>query len=219
MINGKEIELFQNIKEEDLSGLLTCIGGKIHYLRKGEFLFRAGESPPLLGIMISGQAQIIKENVVGDRMIIRNIKKGNIFGETYACMGVETIPVSVSAVEQSEVLLLNMKRMLSPCESACMYHKILISNMLGIMARKNMILNEKMFYISHKTIRSRLKAYLYDQAEKAGSNEFEITYNKSELADYLCVDRSAMSRELGIMKKEGLIDYNKNKFQLVNREM
>ena len=147
-------------------------------------------------------------------MIIGSLEPGNLFGETYACMGLAKIPVSVEAVEDCSVLLLDINRMLRTCNNACMFHQQLISNLLNIIATKNMLLNKKMSYITHKTIRGRLLAFLEDQAEHANSNVFEIPFNRNELADYLCIDRSAMSRELGRMKKEGLLDFDRKAFRL-----
>ena len=112
------------------------------------------------------------------------------------------------------MLLLDINLMLRTCNKACQFHQRLISNLLKIIATKNMILTRKMSYITHKTIRGRLLAFLEDQAERAKSNIFEIPFNRNELADYLCVDRSAMSRELGRMKKEGLLDFDRKTFRL-----
>lgn len=147
-------------------------------------------------------------------MIIGMLEPGSLFGETYACMGLSRIPVSVGAIEDCSVLLLDINRMLKICNNSCVFHQRLVANLLNIIATKNMQLNRKMSYITHKTIRGRLLAYLEDQAEKANSDTFEIPFNRNELADYLCVDRSAMSRELGRMKKEGLLDFNRRTFRL-----
>ena len=206
--------LFAEISRHDLNHILSCMDSREQYFPKGSFIFLAEESYPKLGILLSGKAQIIKENISGDKMIIGGLQPGNLFGETYACMGLSTIPVSVEVIEDCGVLLLDINLMLKTCTNACAFHQRFVANLLNIIATKNMQLNRKMSYITHKTIRGRLLAYLEDQAEWANSDTFEIPFNRNELADYLCVDRSAMSRELGRMKKEGLLDFNRKAFRL-----
>lgn len=147
-------------------------------------------------------------------MIIGKLETGDIFGETFACMGLDTIPVSVLATDPCKVLFLDAASLIKTCDKTCDFHHKLIANLLAIMAKKNTLLNAKMSYLTHKTIRGRVLAYLDDQAEKARSDKFTIPYNRNELADYLCVDRSALSRELRKMKQEGLLDYKSKTFLL-----
>lgn len=206
--------LFSEINTDDIRHILSCMNSQQQKFKKGAYIFIAEDSYPRVGILLSGKAQIIKENYHGDRMIIGNIKTGSLFGETYACMGLDKIPVSVEATEDCSALLLDVNLMLTTCENSCVFHNKLISNLLKVVATKNMQLNKKMSYITHKTIRGRLLAYLEDQAETADSAYFEIPFNRNELADYLCVDRSALSREMGRMKKEGLLDFDKKAFRL-----
>ncbi|GAB1476577.1 Crp/Fnr family transcriptional regulator [Bacillota bacterium] len=210
----KKHPLFDGISAEDIKHLLSCMDSRKQHFKKGSYIFIAGSSYPRIGILLSGSAQVIKENYHGDRMIIGNIGAGAFFGETYACMGLTEIPVSVEALEDCDVLLLDVNKMLKTCSTACSFHHKLISNLLKIVASKNMQLNRKMSYITHKTIRGRLLAYFEDQAEAAASDTFQIPFNRNELADYLCMDRSAMSRELGNMKKEGLLLFKKKTFRL-----
>lgn len=205
--------LFKGISPADLPHMLNCLKSKKQKYKKNSFIFMAGESVPKIGILLSGKAQVIKENYAGDRMIIDEISTSDIFGETFACMDIDAIPVSVIATEDCHVLLLDAKKIARTCCSACDFHHRLISNLLAVIAGKNALLSAKMSYITHKTIRSRLLAFLYDHAEKAQSERFSIPYNRNELADYLCTDRSALSRELSRMKREGIIDYDKNIFE------
>lgn len=140
-----------------------------------------------------------------------------MFGETFACMEMELMPVSVVALADSSALMLDVGRIVSPCQVACGYHRQLISNLLKIIAEKNVQLNRQMSFISHKTIRSRLEAYFYDMMEREGSRKFEIPFSLSKLANYLCIDRSAMSRELSRMREEGLLDYRGRRFIWLDR--
>lgn len=210
----KKMELFQNIHEDDIPGMLKCLDCKIKTYHKDEFIFLAGESTPAVGILLAGKAQVIKENIHGDRLIIRKLSAGDMFGESYASMAVKVMPVSVYTLEETQVLLFDLKKIILTCKSACVFHQTLIMNLMKIIARKNAVLSEQMFYLSHKTIRSRMEAYLLDQADKHGSYTFSIPFKRNELAEYLCMDRSAMLRELGKMKEEGILSYNKNTFQI-----
>ncbi len=218
-MNQKILEnmvLFRGIHSEELLALLACLQAKEQTVAKETFLFLAGKSKPQMGIVLSGQAQVIRENILGDRMIIGTLHPGSLFGETYACMDVPVMPVSVFAKESCQVLLFDIKKILHTCSSSCSFHHILIQNLMKIFAQKNAMLNQKMSYLSHKTIRSKLEAFLLDQAERQKSASFSLSLNRNELADYLCVDRSAMSRELGKMKEEGILDFQKNHFTLLS---
>lgn len=209
-----KIELFDNVGEENIDGLLRCLNSKTKTYQKDEFIFLAGQSVPYIGILLSGGAQVIKENSQGDRMILRKLKAGDLFGETYASMESETIPVSVCSTRETQVLLFAMRKAMLSCESSCVYHRQLILNLMKIIAKKNALLSEQMFYLSHKTIRGRLEAYFIDKAEKNPAGAFTLPFKRRELAEYLCVDRSAMSRELGRLKKEGFLSEDKNAFRV-----
>lgn len=209
----KETELFANMKGPDISAMLKCLGSREQSFAKDDFICLAGETTPAVGILLSGKAQIIKENVFGDTMLVSTLETGDMFGETFACMGQKVMPVSVTAVEPCNVLLMDIGRIVHTCQSACPFHQQLISNLLRIIAKKNALLSRKMSYLTHKTIRGRLEAYFFDQMERSGSREFSLPFNRSELADYLCMDRSAMSRELSHMKDEGILDYSGKSFQ------
>ena len=182
--------------------------------KKGEFIFLAGQSKPAVGVVLAGKAQVIKENYYGDKLIMRNLEKGDMFGEIYAGMDIESVPISVKAQSDCQIILFDIKNILNSCHSACAHHQRLILNLMKHVAKKSAMLSEQMSYLSHKTIRARLEAYLHEEATKSRSNEFEIPFNKTELAHYLCVDRAAMQRELGKMKAEGLLSYDKNTFRL-----
>ena len=197
--------------------MLNCLGSRARSFQKGEYIFLSGQSKPYVGILLSGRAQIVRENIFGDTMIIGRLQKEELFGEIYACMGEEVMPVSVVALENCDVLLLDVGRMVHVCKSACPFHQQLIANLLRIIAKKCAMINRKMSYLTHKTIRGRLEAYFYDLMELRGSYEFTLLFNKQELADYLCVDRSAMSRELSNMKRDGMIDYNGRNIKWMNQ--
>ena len=200
--------LFENMEPANIQSMLKCLDSRLNKYKKGEYIFLSGQSKPAVGILITGSAQVVKENILGDSMIIGSVGGGEIFGETYACQGEEVIPVSVVAQEYCEVLLLEVSRVIKTCNFACPHHQMLISNLLRVIAGKCIKLNQKMSYFTFKTIRGRLIAFFYDRMELDDSLEFRLPFGRQELADYLGVDRSAMCRELSTMKKDGLIDYN-----------
>jgi len=210
----KNTELFQNMTGEEITSILKCLNSKTKIYQKDEFIFLAGESKPAVGIIIYGRAQVIKENMQGDRLILRKLGVGDMFGETYAGMDIDVVPVSVTALEETKIVLFELKYMLNTCKSACAFHQTLILNLMKNIAKKSAMLNEQMSYLSHKTIRGRLDAFLFEQADKNGSYSFSIPFNRRELAEYLCMDRSAMIRELQKMKTEGALSFNKNTFRV-----
>ncbi|MDD4414254.1 MAG: Crp/Fnr family transcriptional regulator [Oscillospiraceae bacterium] len=200
--------LFEGIEPANIQGMLKCLDSRLGKYKKGEYIFLSGQSKPAVGILIKGKAQVVKENILGDSMIIGSLVAGELFGETYACLGENTISVSVVAQEYCEVLLLDMGNVIKTCKFACPHHQMLISNLLRVIAGKCINLNQKMSYFTFKTIRGRLIAFFYDRMELNNSLEFRLPFGRQELADYLGVDRSAMCRELSNMKRDGLIDYN-----------
>ena len=208
----KQCQLFAHVDDKDIYPLLNCLSAKRQRYAKGDFIVLADETAPMLSVMLSGKAQIIKENVLGDSMIIGAVEASDLFGETFACMDLPFIPVSVIALEDCEVLQLDINHVVRTCPTSCPFHQQMIFNLLQVMAEKNMFLNKKMSYLTHKTIRSRLEAYFIDCMEQQHSPSFTIAFNRNELAEYLCADRSALSRELAKMQQQDLIDYNGRKF-------
>lgn len=211
----QDTTLFRGIKVDEISGLLTCLGAEKKEYNKGEFIFMAGEKVALVGIVLSGKVQVIKEDFFGNRTILTEVTSSNIFGESFPFAEEEKLPVSVMVVSDCEVLFIDYKKIITTCSSACIHHSKLIENMLYIIARKNVILNEKIQVMSRRTTREKLLSYLQNQAMRAGSSSFEIPFNRQELADYLCVDRSAMSNELSKLREEGLLKFHKNEFVLL----
>lgn len=208
-------ELFKGIKKEELVQVFTCLGARVKSFPKGAYLVRAGESLQDIGVLLSGRAQITRVDLVGNRMIVAGLYPSDLFGESFACLETRELPVSVEAGEDCQVLWLNMKRVITVCSSTCQFHSRLIENMLRVLAGKNVALNEKVRLLSLKTTREKLLQYLFGCGERQGTTGFEIPYNRSELADFLGVDRSAMSRELSRMQEEGLLKFSRNRFQLL----
>ncbi len=211
----KSVDLFRDIKECELKSLLTCLSpNSIHY-EKGQTIMFSGESIHRFGIVLSGQVQVVQDDYYGNRSILANIGTGNLFGESFAFADIDSLPISAITATESVLMFIDCRKITSPCANACSFHKRLIQNMLRIVSMKNILLTQKMEFISKRTTREKLLAYLSAQAKKAGSNHFCIPFNRQELADYLFVERSAMSAELSKLRNDGVLKYHKNQFELL----
>lgn len=212
-IIGKS-KLFQGISENDIATMLGCLSAVTRNYRKGELVFSRGERISSVAMVLEGCVHIRKEDYWGNSSILSEIVEGEIFGEVYACLGNEEILNDAVAVKESKVLFLDTTKIFMMCSSACEFHSRLIGNLLAVMALKNKMLTQKLEHMSKRTTREKLLSYLSEQSLKAGSPFFDIPFNRQQLADFLAVDRSAMSAELGRMRDEGMLQFHKNHFSL-----
>jgi CRP-like cAMP-binding protein len=206
--------LFNGISENELPSILNCLSAYKKEYSKNQFILHKGESVSSIGMVLKGNVHIIKEDYWGNRNIISIVLPGQLFAETYACIQQSILQVSVLSAEPTEILFLDIKRILTTCPSACDYHIRLIKNLMAILAQKNLLLNDKVTHMAERTTRKKLLSYLSSQSIKANKPSFLIPYNRQQLADYLSIDRSAMSAELCKMRDEGLIKFDKNHFTL-----
>ncbi len=206
--------LFSGISKEDLSALLTCLGGNVVEYAKNQWIFSEGDSAKSMGILLSGCVQVVKDDYLGNRTIVNTVEPGGLFGESFACAEVDHMPVGVVATCPCKVLLVNCNRLLTTCSNSCEFHSRMIQNLVHILAQSNILLNQKIEVTSHRSTREKLMAYLLSEAKKQQNHQFTIPFDRQELADYLGVERSAMSAEIGKMKKEGLLDTKKSWFQI-----
>ena len=210
----QKIPLFHGIENDDLACMLECLGAMVRSYKKDDFIWLTGDEIGLVGIVLRGQVCVLKEDIHGNRKILATVNLKGIFGETVAFSQITKSPVTVQALSDSKVLFVDFKRIYTVCSNACVFHSRLIQNMLMLIAEKNIILNEKIDIIAMKTTRQKIAAYLLNQSAVQGKAKIIIPYDRSGLADYLSVNRSALSRELSKMRDEGLIDYYKNAFTL-----
>ena len=206
--------LFQGTRPEDAEAMLKCLEAREKQFQKDETIYYVGDRVSELGLVLSGSVLIENDDLWGNRSILDRRGPGQIFAETCACVPGEKLLVTVTAAEKTEVLFLNVGKILRVCTNACSFHARLIRNLLTLSAQKNLNLSRRIFHTSAKSIRGRLLSYLSWQAVKQGSREFDIPFNRQQLADYLGVDRSAMSAELGKMKREGLIQVDRSHFRM-----
>jgi CRP-like cAMP-binding protein len=214
----KDSPLFQGIAESELESLIKCLGGTIRPYKKGAAVYLAGDIVREIGLVAVGRVHIIKDDFYGNSNIIAEAAEGEMFAEAVVCSGAGTLPVSVIAAIQSDIAFLDFQRVITTCPSACIFHTLLIRNMLSAFARKNLLLAGKMEHITKRTTKEKLLSYLTEQSRLSGGKMFEIPFNRQELADYLSVERSALSAEMSRLKAEGVIDYWKNRFELPHEE-
>ena len=210
----KETPLFAGISEHALPETLACLGARTAQYQKGEYIWHEGDAATPVGVVLSGSVQIAHEDYWGDRVIMARAQRAELFGEAFAIAG---IPAGAAAVasHDCEVLLFDCARLLKPHAQACALDPRLLRNMLQILADKNHVLTRKLFYVTRKTTREKLLADLSACAQAAGSASFSIPFDRQELADYLAVDRSAMSHELSRLRDEGVLRTDRRKFCLL----
>jgi len=207
--------LFDGIRHEDLTAMLSCIGGQTRTVSKGQPVCREGEPAIHVGMVLEGAVRLERADYYGNRSIVAHIGPAELFGETYACAGIPALPISVVADEDCTVLLMDCRRITTTCSSACSFHSRIIFNLLKLVATKNLVFDQKIQVTSKRTTREKLMAYLLSQAKLHGSNRFSIPYDRQELADYLEVDRSGLSAEIGKLRKEGILESEKSVFTLL----
>ena len=206
--------LFREIVEKDLKCMLNCLNVTKKVYQKNEFIIHPGSKIQEIGLVVSGLALIVNEDVWGGRNIISELTIGTIFAESFACLLQIPEWISVVASEETTVLFFNINNILQVCSSFCQFHNQLIQNLVQTLAKKNVLLTKKMEYLSRKTIRDKLLTYLSEEALKNGKKTFMIPFNRKELAEYLSVDRSALSNEISKLQKEGFITSNKRQFTI-----
>ncbi len=198
--------LFYGISPQELEGMLPCLGARKINAAKHQMIFRAGDPAQWVGLVLSGSVHVIQEDYYGNRSLMALIQPPQLFGEAFACAGVSILPVTAEAAQESQILLLDCHRVLTTCDDACAFHQRLVTNLLKVVAEKNLMLTQKLSLLSKRTTREKLMAYLTGEAQRAGSPSFTLSLDRQALADYLGVDRSAMSAELSKLRRDGLLE-------------
>ena len=210
----KNSKLFHGTEESDIYSILNCFQAKVLHYKKGEYIIRHGDIINNIMILLNGCLCIQRDDYWGNRSIVNIVNIGEMFGEAYTAHDSKPILNDVTAIKDSSVIFLNINKVLNICSSSCQFHSYIVQNLYFAVSEKNQLLVQKLGYMSKRTTREKLISYLSDQAKIQGSNSFTIPMNRQQLADFLSVDRSAMSKELCKMRDEGLIVFNKNKFTL-----
>ncbi len=213
----KNSPIFYGMSDDELKGLLECFQARVRKYENGEMIVRQGDMINNIYLIISGAVNIEKDSYWGRRIIISRLGRNDNLALSFVGSKNVESNIDAVAVEDTVVLILGYEKCTSMCQNACTRHKILIDNLFRILSKENIELIQKIENISQKTIRDKLLTYLSNEAQKAHSYSFEIKFNRQDLADYLNIDRSAMSFELSKLQKEGFIKYNKNKFELQSK--
>ena len=206
--------LFSGISAEEASAMLSCLQAEKKDFPKEAFLLHAGDTAESIGLILSGSILVIQEDIWGNRNILSKAGPGQTFAAAYACAPGSVLNVNVFAETPVTALFLNVKRILNICPSACTHHSRIIRNLLSDLAEKNLRFSEKLTHMSQRTTRDKLMSYLSAEAQRLGTYEFDIPFSRQQLADYLGVERSGLSLELGKMRSEELLDFHKNHFAL-----
>ncbi|MBE6946757.1 MAG: Crp/Fnr family transcriptional regulator [Ruminococcaceae bacterium] len=210
-----ENPLFNGIGAENLRSLMTCLAAKVKVYPKGSPVFMEGDPAGFIGIVLEGSIQIVRDDFYGNRSLLMLAQQGDIFGEAFACTDLEYVPLSGFAIRDCKVMWLECRRMLTVCTNACSFHNTLVQNLLQDVAQKNLLLSQRVQFMSQKTTKEKLMAYLLDQAKQHNAMEFTIPLNRQALADFLGVERSAMSAELSKLRQEGFLDSKGSWFRLL----
>lgn len=208
---------FQGMTEEEILSVLHCVSATVLHRKKDEYIFRVGDSTESMGLVLRGSVLVLQEDLWGHRNIIHRIGPGEYFAEPFAATAGSVLNVSVVADEYTELMLLNMERFLKSCPNACAHHNRMVRNLVSVMAKRVLDLNEKLTHMAKRSTREKLLSYLSAESMRQGKLSFTIPYDRQQLADYLSVERAAMSVELGKLQKEGLLKTNRNHFELFAR--
>lgn len=205
---------FQGITEAEILSVLHCVEATVVRKKKDEWIFRVGDSTQTMGLVLSGSVLSVQEDLWGHRHIMHRVGAGEYFAEPFAATPGTVLNVSVVAAEDTEIMLLNMGKLLQTCPTACAHHSRLIRNLVSVMARKVLSLNDKITHMAKRSTREKILSYLSAESMRQGKLTFTIPYDRQQLADYLCVERAAMSVELSKLQKEGYLKTNRNHFEL-----
>ena len=208
--------LFAGIGESGLTDTLSCLGAYPRHFEKGEAILLEGEPVRWLGVVLSGAVQIVRMGYDGSRSILSKLGPAELFAEVFACAGMAAMSADVVAAEKADVLLLSAERILHPCEHPCGFHNQMIYNLMRILATKNLAFHRKTEITAQRTTRGKLLTYLTLEAKQAGSRSFDIPFDRQELADYLGVDRSGLSAEIGKLRREGVLSCTRSHFTLLS---
>lgn len=211
----KRTKLFSGVGEDEISAMLKCLQAKQYNYKKGDYVFRQGEYLNTITVLVAGKLHIQRDDYWGNRSIISLIDIGEMFGESYAAPDSGALPNDVVAIEDSTVILFDVRRILTVCSSACKFHSLVVQNLFFAISEKNRKYVQKLGHMEKRTTREKLISYLSEEAKRQNSGTFTIPFNRQQLADFLSVDRSAMSNELSKMRDDGLLTYEKNRFTLL----
>ena len=214
----RECPLFVGITDGDILRMLVCFGAKVEHFEKKQTIISEGTRAKYIGIVLSGSVQVVQIDYYGNRSIIGNASRSQVFAEAFACAGVDNIPVDVIVGEDCEIMMIDSSHVMHTCGNHCGFHQRLIFNIMRDLAKKSIVFHKRMEITAKRTTREKLLTYLALEAKDRGTSSFDIPFDRQELADYLEVDRSGLSSEIGKLRKAGILDSRKRHFKLLNVE-
>ncbi|NLU52308.1 MAG: Crp/Fnr family transcriptional regulator [Clostridiaceae bacterium] len=214
----RKCKLFENIKDDELSALMSCLNPHIQKYNRNDFVVMKGDNLDSIGIILEGEALVYKETLSGNRILIKNLRPGEMFGEVAVFARMKKWPAIVQASTSLTVCFISRDKIVGQCANVCKWHSQMTENMLGIISERASLLSKKLEYVAIKTMRSKLSTFLYEQYLNKGTNTFTIPMNREQLADFLNVSRPSMSRELSRMRDEGIIDFHLSTFKILDAE-
>ena len=211
----KKCPLFFDATDEEILKMLGCLGARVVEFDKKYTVIAEGGAAKYIGVVLTGSVQVVRVDYYGNRSILTELGEGELFGEAFACAEVDALPISVIANEACEVMLIDCSHILNNCQTRCLFHQQMIYNLMRDLAKKTITFHQKLEIVSQRTTRDKLLTYLTMYAKRVGKNSFKIPFDRQELADYLEVDRSGLSVEISKLKKEGILESEKNYFDLL----
>mgnify|MGYP004457010275 FL=1 len=206
---------FNGMRDDEIQSILHCVQASTVTRSRGTYILRAGDTTEVMGLVLSGSVLILQEDLWGHRNILSKCTAGDFFGEPYAATSGAVLNVNAVAEDDCELLFLNVKRLLMSCPTACGHHQKLIRNLVSVLANRLLVFNDKITHVSKRSTREKLLSYLSTESVRQASLSFDIPFDRQQLADYLCVDRAAMSVELSKLQKEGILKTKRRHFELI----
>ena len=211
----RRTQLFSGVSNSEISAMLGCLQARSCTFKKGEYVFREGEHIDNITILVEGKLLIQRDDYWGNRSIVNVLRVGEMFGEAYVAPESGSLLNDVIAEDDSTVIFFDVRRILTVCSTACQFHSRVVQNLFFAISEKNRKLVQKIGHMSKRSTRAKLLSYLSEEAKRHNNSHFTIPFTRQQLADFLCVDRSAMSNELCKMRDEGLLLFDKNEFTLL----
>lgn len=208
--------LFEGVAGADIASMLKCLQARVEKYYRDETILAEGDRADWVGVVLSGEVNVLRMDYDGNRRIISHLTAGELFGESFACAGADWLPVYVVAATDTEILRTDVRRITTTCSNACTFHSVLIRNLLKAVSEKNIRFHEKLEVTSKHTTREKLLTYLEMQARRQGTRSFTIPFDRQALADYLGVERSGLSAEISRLRSQGVLESRKNEFTLLS---
>lgn len=210
----RKCDLFYGLSDNEILSSLHCMGVETEAREKNEYILHAGDKTSAIGLLVSGDALVIQEDLWGNRNVITKLVPGDFFAESFAVIPDAVLSISVVATGSCKIIKMDTTRLLTVCSSACSCHNRLLRNLVTAFARKTLVFNDKITHMSKRKTRDKLLSYLSAESFRQNSLSFDIPFDRQQLADFLCVERAAMSVELSKLQKEGMLKTNHSHFEL-----